>query len=160
MSNETLFNLSNLFVLPFWALFIFLPNWQVTRKVAQSPLPFVVLAGLYIYFLVNTLNAESAAAMANPDLNTIAGFFADPVAAATGWTHFLVMDLFVGRWIYLEGQRTGVFTAHSIALCLFAGPIGLLSHLITDAIVQKFFAKNESIDPDQEHSDPSLEANA
>jgi hypothetical protein len=67
----------------------------------------------------------------------IAGFFADPVAAATGWTHFLVMDLFVGRWVYLEGQRTGVFTAHSIALCLFAGPIGLLSHLITDAISSK-----------------------
>ncbi|AFY71148.1 hypothetical protein Pse7367_2895 [Thalassoporum mexicanum PCC 7367] len=157
MYVEELFNLSNLFVLPFWVLFIFLPNWQFTRKVAQSPLPFVALAGLYIYFLVNTLNAENAAAMANPDLMAIAGFFADPAAAATGWTHFLVMDLFVGRWVYLEGQRTGVFTAHSIALCLFAGPIGLLSHLTTDAIVQKFFAKEATSAGEQDGDDSSLE---
>ena len=55
------------------------------------------------------------------------------------------MDLFVGRWIYLEGQRTGVWTIHSLALCLFAGPMGLLSHILTDWITQKFFPSSESL---------------
>ncbi len=41
------------------------------------------------------------------------------------------MDLFVGRWIYWQGREKGVWTRHSLALCLFAGPVGLLSHLIT-----------------------------
>ncbi len=126
-----LFNLSNLFVLPFWTLMIVLPNWGVTRRVMASYLPFVALAALYIYFIAGTLNSETAQALANPTLADIARFFADERAAATGWAHFLVMDLFVGRWIYGEGQRTGIWTVHSLVLCLFAGPIGLLSHIVT-----------------------------
>lgn len=39
-------------------------------------------------------------------------------------------DLFVGRWIYLDGMRNGVWTAHSLALAFFFGPTGILSHLV------------------------------
>ena len=127
-----LFDASNLVVLPFWTLMIFLPKWKITRRIMDSYLPFVGLAGLYIYLLVGTITPESAEALANPTVSTIAEFFADERAAATGWVHFVVMDLFVGRWIYLQGQRTGLFTSHSVALCLFAGPIGLLSHILTE----------------------------
>jgi hypothetical protein len=136
-----IFDGANLFVLPFWTLIIFLPNWGVTRKVISSPLPFIALAGVYVYLLAVAINPESAAALANPKLADIARFFADEGAAAVGWVHFLVMDLFVGRWIYLEGQRTGVFTVHSLVFCLFFGPIGLLSHLLTSAIVDRFSNK-------------------
>jgi len=52
--------------------------------------------------------------------------------------------LFVGRWIYWEGQRTGLWTIHSLVLCLFAGPIGLLSHILTVWITQKFSADSET----------------
>jgi Domain of unknown function (DUF4281) len=139
MAIAQLFDLSNLFVLPFWALMIVLPNWAVTRKVMESVLPFVVLAALYIYLFVTSITPETAQALSNPTLADIARFFADERAAATGWTHFLVMDLFVGRWIYWEGQRTGVWTIHSLALCLFAGPMGLLSHIVTAWVTQTWF---------------------
>ncbi len=144
MTAEQLFNGANLFVLPFWTLMIVLPNWGVTKRVMQSYIPFLVLAGLYLFLLSGTLTAENAQALANPKLADIARFFADDRAAATGWVHFLVMDLFVGRWIYLEGQRTGVWTVHSILFCLFAGPFGLLSHIITDWVSQKFFPRAET----------------
>lgn len=139
-----LFDFSNLFVLPFWTLMIFLPNWNVTKRVMSSYFPFVVLAGLYLYLFVSSVTPENAQALANPKLADIAQFFADERAAATGWTHFLVLDLFVGRWVYREGQRTGIWTIHSIALCLFAGPLGLLSHILTSWITQTFFQKQES----------------
>jgi Domain of unknown function (DUF4281) len=139
-----LFDAANLFVLPFWTLMVFLPKWDITRRVISSPLPFITLAGLYIYLLVVAVNPESAAALANPKLADIARFFADEGAAAVGWVHFLVMDLFVGRYIYLEGQRTGVFTIHSTVLCLFFGPIGLLSHLLTVAIASQLGKSNPS----------------
>ena len=141
-----IFDGANLFVLPFWTLIIFLPNWDVTRKVISSPLPFIALAGVYVYLLAVAITPESAAALANPKLADIARFFANEGAAAVGWVHFLVMDLFVGRWIYLEGQRTGVFTVHSLVFCLFFGPIGLLSHLITSAIVDRS-SKDKSATP-------------
>ena len=140
MTIEAIFAIANVFVLPFWTLIIFLPNWDVTRKVMESYLPFVFLACLYLYLLSGEINAETAQALANPKLADIAHFFAEEGAAATGWVHFLVMDLFVGRWIYWEGQKTGVWTAHSIALCLFAGPFGLLSHILTAWISRQFFS--------------------
>lgn len=139
MTTELIFNSANIFVLPFWALMIFLPNWKVTRKVMESFIPFVLLAALYLYLLTSSITPESAAVLSNPTLPDIAKFFGEESAAAVGWIHFLVMDLFVGRWIYWEGQRTSIWTVHSIILCLFAGPFGLLSHILTYWITQKFF---------------------
>jgi len=116
----------------------------------SSYLPFVVLAGLYLYLFISSVTPENAQALANPKLADIAHFFADERAAATGWTHFLVLDLFVGRWVYWEGQRSGIWTIHSIALCLFAGPLGLLSHIVTTWISQLFGQKPppEAVNPD------------
>ena len=143
MTISQLFDNANIFVLPFWAMMIIVPNWGITRRVMESYLPFVALAFLYIYLFINSITPESAAALSNPQLADIAQFFADENVAATGWVHFLVMDLFVGRWIYWEGQRSGVWTIHSLVLCLFAGPLGLLSHILTAWITQRFSAKAE-----------------
>jgi hypothetical protein len=142
-----LFDGANLFVLPFWALIIVLPKWEITRKVISSPLPFIALAGLYLYLLVVAVNPESAQALANPKLADIARFFADEGAAAVGWVHFLVMDLFVGRYIYLEGQDKGIITTHSLILGLFFGPLGLLSHLITSAIFTRLKTSAPTSEP-------------
>lgn len=139
MTITQLFSIANIFVLPFWTLMIVLPNWTVTRRTMQSYIPFLVLSLAYLYLFVSSINPENAQALANPQLADIERFFADDAAAAAGWIHFLVMDLFIGRWIYWEGQKTGLWTVHSICLCLFAGPLGLLSHILTDAITKKFF---------------------
>ncbi len=143
MSIAQIFNVANLFVLPFWALMIVLPKWKVTQRVMESYLPFVPLAAVYLYLFVNSITPENAQALSNPQLADIARFFADEKAAATGWIHFLVMDLFVARYIYLQGQKTGIWTIHSLALCLFAGPLGLLSHIFTNWISQRFFRRSE-----------------
>lgn len=141
---DQIFNIANIFVLPFWALMIILPNWGVTRKVMESYLPFVLLACVYLYLFISSITPENAAALSNPKLSDIAHFFADENAAATGWIHFLVMDLFVGRWIYWDGQKTGIWTSHSLAFCLFAGPLGLLSHILTTWVSKLFFAQSQS----------------
>jgi len=137
MTIAQLFDGANVFVLPFWLLMIVLPNWKVTRWVMESYLPFVILASAYIYLFIISITPENAQALSNPQLADIARFFANETAAATGWIHFLVLDLFVGRWIYWEGQKTGTWTIHSLLLCLFAGPMGLLSHILTNWLTQK-----------------------
>lgn len=116
---------------------ILFPKWNVTQKVMGSYLPFLPLIGAYIYYLVATVEPESAAALANPQLGDIARFFAEEGAAGAGWVHFLVMDLFIGRWIYQQGQEKKIWTIHSLILCLFFGPVGLLSHIVTDTIFSK-----------------------
>lgn len=143
MIIEYLYNGANLFVLPFWLLIVIVPNWSVTRRVMASTLPFVPLALAYIYCFINSLEPESVESFANPTLSAIAALFADEKVMATGWIHFVVMDLFVGRWIYWQGQEKGIFTRHSLALCLFAGPIGLLSHLATAQLQERWLGLAE-----------------
>ncbi|WP_445635368.1 DUF4281 domain-containing protein [Nostoc sp. DSM 114161] len=148
MTISQIFNIANLFVLPFWALMILLPNWKVTQRIMASYLPFVLLAGVYLYLFINSVTPENAQDFSNLELANVARLFADEKVAATGWVHYLVMDLFVGRWIYLEGQKAGIWTSHSLALCFFAGPLGLLSHFSTGWISKKFFPKfqqNEAV---------------
>ena len=141
------FTIANLFVLPFWTLMILVPKWDWTRRILASYLPFVGLALLYVVLLISSLTPETAQSMANPQLSDMARLFADERVTATGWVHFLVMDLFLGRWIYWEGQRTGVWTTHSLLLCLFAGPVGLLSHILTGAITDRFAPESDATVP-------------
>ncbi|MEO1590780.1 MAG: ABA4-like family protein [Cyanobacteria bacterium J06632_22] len=138
MIFEYIFNFGNLFVLPFWLLMVIAPSWTVTRRVMDSMIPFAVLAGLYIYCFIGSLDPDKLESFANPTLTVLAELFAEAPVMATGWVHFLVMDLFVGRWIYLQGQEKGLWTRHSLTLCLFAGPMGLLSHIVTAWIQPRF----------------------
>ncbi|MEM6448776.1 MAG: ABA4-like family protein [Cyanobacteria bacterium P01_D01_bin.105] len=143
MIIEYLYDGANIFVLPFWSLMVLAPNWGVTRKVMDSTLMFVPLALAYIFCFATSLDPDSVEAFANPTLSALAGLFSDERVMATGWIHFVVMDLFVGRWIYWQGQDKGIFTRHSLALCLFAGPMGLLSHLITALLQERVFGLSE-----------------
>ncbi|MFS8798039.1 ABA4-like family protein [Synechococcus sp. R60.3] len=135
---EMIFNGANWFALPFWAMMILLPGWKVTRKVMESLLPIAILAAVYLYLLVTGFNADVLKEFSNPQLSltSLTDLFSQPAVMATGWVHYIVMDLFVGRWIFLEGWDKRVWTTHSLILCLFAGPVGLLSHLLTVAVVQ------------------------
>ena len=137
MTSAQLFDLANLYILPFWTIMILFPKWNITKKVMGSYIPFLPLIAAYIYYLIVTVDPESAAALANPQLADIARFFSEEGAAGAGWVHFLVMDLFVGRWIYWQGQNKQIWTIHSLILCLFFGPVGLLSHIITETIFDK-----------------------
>jgi len=141
MSESQLFDIANLYVLPFWTIMILFPKWDVTKKIMGSYYVFLPLIAAYIYYLVATVDPEAAAALANPQLADIARFFGEEGAAGAGWMHFLVMDMFVGSWIYQQGLKKQIWTIHSLILCLFFGPVGLLSHIITDSI---FGHKNNS----------------
>ena len=56
---------------------------------------------------------------------------------AEEWPHVLIWDLFVGRYIWLDGRRRGIFTPHSVLLTNLIGPPGLLLHLLTCLVLGK-----------------------
>lgn len=99
-----LFNLTNLFVLPFWTMMVFLPNWQWTQKIMKSYVIFLPLIFVYIYLFITGLNSESIEILSNPKLTDLAQVFSNPNITFAGWVHFLVLDLFLGRYIYWQGQ--------------------------------------------------------
>src|SRR5215813_10324664 len=129
---ETLFKVSGFIVLPFWALMIFLPYWRVTKRLMSSLLVCAVPAALYAALVIPRF-AEVWQAVSRPELSGIAALLGSPVGATIAWLHFLAFDLFVGRWIYLDGRERGVpawVMAPVLFLTLMLGPCGFLLYLI------------------------------
>ena len=59
------------------------------------------------------------------------------------WSHVLTWDLFVGRFIWLDGIKRGIFTPHSVLLTNLIGPPGLLLHFATCLVTGKGIPGNE-----------------
>ncbi len=134
MSSSLLFNIANVYAMPLWIAAILFPNWKVTKTLFNSYLPWIPLIVLYIYYVVVSFNTETSFSLLNFGLADVANFLSQENAAGSAWVHFLAVDLFLGRWIYWQGQEKNILTTHSLLLCLFFGPVGLLSHAITETL--------------------------
>ena len=127
----TVFELSNLLVLPFWALMVFLPLWGVTRRVIASPWIVAPPAVLYLITLVPVAAMVMPEVM-NPVQARIASLLGTPTGTTLAWAHFVAFDLFVGRWIYNDSssRRYSVWWVSPVlVLTLLVGPVGLLLYL-------------------------------
>jgi Domain of unknown function (DUF4281) len=71
------------------------------------------------------------------------GMMQYPNFVSEEWSHVLTWDLFVGRWIWLDGLKREIFTCHSVLLCNLIGPPGLLLHWATCIVTGKGIVPNE-----------------
>jgi hypothetical protein len=143
---STLFRLSNLVVLPFWALMILLPRWRWTARIVRSPLVIAVPALFYAGLVLPRL-AQIWPAISRPTLGGIAALLGSPQGATIAWVHFLAFDLFVGRWIYLDsqGRRSVLLISPVLFLTFMLGPLGFLAYLIVRAIAPSASAEEDAL---------------
>ena len=145
----TAFEIVTFFPQPVWLLLVLLPKWRVTRRLMEpiGPIAGLALAHLAIVALAtqgtigvdtaplelfnNLFDSQADGLATYLELGTYRNF------AAEEWTHVLIWDLFVGRYIWLDGLRRGIFTSHSVLLTNLIGPPGLLCHLITCLVLGK-----------------------
>ncbi len=131
-----LFRLSNLLVLPFWALMILLPRWRWTARILRSPFVSAAPALIYAQLVLPRLDTIWPA-IARPTLTGVAALLGSPEGATIAWVHFLAFDLFIGRWIYLDSQErrlSALLTAPVLFLALMLGPLGFLLYLVIRAV--------------------------
>lgn len=125
--------MENIAIFPFWAMMIALPDNKVTKIVMGSYAVPILLGCVYVYLTWWSFSDPrilEAFSTGQPDLAALAKGFSYEWCMAVGWAHFIAMDLFVGRWIYLDSRKNDVFAAHSLLLCLFFGPtVGFSSAL-------------------------------
>lgn len=142
MNPETIFSLSSLLVMPFWLLLIFLPRWRVTERLMVGPWTAVPAALLY-GILVLPQFSQIFTAVFNPTLAGITTLLGDPAGATIAWVHFLAFDLFVGRWVYLDGrshQISAWLISPILFMVLMLGPIGFLLYLVVRTSVTRQFS--------------------
>ncbi|XP_058778951.1 protein ABA DEFICIENT 4, chloroplastic-like [Vicia villosa] len=135
------FTIGTTAVLPFYTLMVLAPNSDLTKKSMQSNVPYAILGILYAYLLYLSWTPETvelifASKYLLPELTSIGKMFSSEMTLASAWIHLLVIDLFAARQVFLDGQENEIETRHSVSLCLFFCPIGILSHAITKAMTE------------------------
>ncbi|XP_057436552.1 protein ABA DEFICIENT 4, chloroplastic-like [Lotus japonicus] len=138
---STVFTWGTVAVLPFYTLMVLAPKSELTKKSVESTLPYVVLGVLYAYLLYLSWTPETirlifASKHLLPELTSIAKMFSNELTLASAWIHLLVVDLFAARHIFQDGLQNQVETRHSVSFCLFFCPIGILTHVITRALIK------------------------
>ena len=77
-----------------------------------------------------------------PKLSGISELLSEKAASASAWAHFMLVNLFVARHATLQSLTFDLPVAHTLALCLITGPLGLLSHVLTKWIALKLRRHN------------------
>lgn len=148
MEPELIFGIANNGILIFWLLLIVAPKWKGTEIAVHSIAIPVVLGLTYIWLIVTGFMEGMPAGANFFSLSGVMAFFTSPAAAAAGWVHYLVFDLFIGAWEVRDAGRRGI-PHWAVIPCLIAtlmfGPIGLLCYLVLRLALNKggvFLAEN------------------
>ncbi|KAK8470109.1 hypothetical protein PHAVU_004G065900 [Phaseolus vulgaris] len=147
---STAFTLGTTAVLPFYTLMVVAPKSELTKKCMESSVPYIGLGVLYAYLLHLSWTPETtglifASKYLLPELTSIGKMFSSEITLASAWIHLLVIDLYAARHVFLEGLENEIETRHSVCLCLFFCPIGVLTHLITKAITKSSRQNNHGL---------------
>ncbi|XP_047319151.1 protein ABA DEFICIENT 4, chloroplastic-like [Impatiens glandulifera] len=135
------FTWSTVAVLPYYSLMVIAPKSELTKRSMESSVPYVVLGLVYGYLLYlswtpDTLRTMFASEYLLPELPGMAKLFSNEMTLASAWVHLLAIDLFAARQVFMDGLEEEIETRHSVTLCLMSCPVGILSHVITKAMIK------------------------
>lgn len=151
MTWEAAYLTLNALVVPGWALLVFLPRAGVTKAVVHSGLYPVVLGLIYVASLGAAILFGQAAPEANmTSLGGVMALFSHPNGIITGWTHFILFDLFVGAWIARDAQRCAIphiAAVPCLMLTFLFGPVGLLLYMLLRLVMRKGLSLAETTPP-------------
>jgi hypothetical protein len=130
-------------VMPFWTLMILLPRWTLTERICRQPWIVVPPIVLYILMLIIALfngQIRTMAAVNLLDPASISAMLGLPVIAVGAWLHMLALDLWTGRWVYLDSRDKRLNVGGvSLVLVLVLGfaPLGLAIYLLWQFVRQR-----------------------
>lgn len=146
MSWETGYNVLNALVLPAWALLLVLPKSPITRALVHSMVWPVLMGTIYAVLLVAAMFFGLSHPDAGFSFEGVQALFDHPNGLLTGWSHYLVFDLFVGAWIARDAQRRDISHLATIPCLLGSflfGPVGLLLYAVIRFVSGKGFSLDE-----------------
>jgi len=129
MDPAQLFQIVNVLPMPIWLLWMAAPSSRLSRTVARSIWPWVLLAAAYLAFIAIAIAQDGLGPRAFGSLEGVMRLFDSRWATLAGWTHYLCFDLFVARWIMNDAPDAGYWLTPILFLTLMFGPVGLLCYL-------------------------------
>ncbi len=133
MTDAQLYLAINALVLPAWALLVLMPGSGLTRRLVHSGIYPIGFGLIYVAFILRALVfGDGVEGAGFGSLEAVMKVFDTPAGLLTGWTHYLVFDLFAGAWIGRDAMVRKV--SHFIRVpgqlgSLVFGPVGLMVYL-------------------------------
>lgn len=127
---------ASMWVGPFWMLMLLQPNADRTKKWMEGP--WFVLGPLISYLIVLAMNLGALSDMiGDGTLSGVVSGLADVLGTHDGavlaWTHFVIGDIIVTRWIWKRSVETEINkTAAQVAILfgVMLMPVGLAIHFM------------------------------
>ena len=137
----------NLGVLPFWLVFIFFPQSQISKVLTTSIFPIFIMSLAYCY-IVYVIFLNGYDFLKNFELylgiDNLLILFSDQSFLILFWVHFLSINLFCGGWMVRDSQKLFInkfLISFPLIITYLIGPIGLFLYWL----IRIFYAKNISL---------------
>lgn len=158
-SAEAVFAIATAMVVPTYCVMIARPNSRRVLAAVESRAIFWALGALYAHAAWKSLQSadvfeaargvlmNSNEGVVSRFVTLVSEFLATAETATSAWVHLLSLDLFVARFVYVDGAKYSasvgdlaarVPVRHSLILCMMFGPLGLMSHAVTRWIWNTF----------------------
>ena len=137
---------SSVFIFPLWVLMWFLPKQELTHKIVGDVRICVIplVASYALLLLPNAADVLVTLGSQMPTPEVVVELFASEEMVILAWLHFLVMDTFIGRYIWMRMLAAGRPIQVSMPIlvtCMMMGPIGLLAGILATLDVEDDISK-------------------
>jgi hypothetical protein len=125
------FHVLTALILPLWILMLLLPRWELSVRILRSPWSVAPIALAYAAVVLPQIGTVLAHVLA-PDPASQAAYFGTAAGYLAISAHVLALDLFAGRWAYLDGYAAGRspwIMSPVLFLVMLLGPLGVLLYL-------------------------------
>ena len=142
----TTFWFSSIFIIPLWIMMWFMPRSEMTKKVVGDLRICVIplIASYAILLAPNVLDVLITLGSKMPTPDIVLGLFSTDEMIILAWLHFLVMDTFAGRYVWMRmiaADKPIQFSMPILLVCMMLGPIGLLIGILTTLDVEDDISK-------------------
>lgn len=131
---DALFTFVNLLPLPIWLSMMLFPKTRFTQRMVLSPWPLIALGAVYLVLLLaaigSGLSSGGSGAGFSLSLDAFQSAFTSDLGFLAGWSHYLMLDLFAGIWLFRDAKYWGHQPTLFLLLTLLFAPVGLASYLL------------------------------
>ena len=143
---EITFWFSSIFIFPLWFMMWFLPKHDITKKIVGDVriCSFPLISSYAILLLPNATEILIALGSEMPTPDLVIDLFSSDEMIILAWLHFLVMDTFIGRYVWmrmLAAKRPIQISMPILLTCMMLGPIGLLLGILATLDVEDDISK-------------------
>ena len=137
---------STIYIFPLWFLMWFMPKHELTKKIVGNLriCLFPLVISYATLLIPNVGNVLLTLGVETPTPKIVIDLFSTDDMIILAWLHFLVMDTFAGRYIWmrmLQGEKPIQISAPVLITCMMLGPIGLILGIITTLDVEDDISK-------------------